>query len=288
MPEVIIVGNGPAGIAAALYTSRAGVKTIVIGRDYGSLGKAEQIENYFGFAQPVPGKELVENGIAQAKRLGVSLVNDEVIGMSYTDRLTVQTKEKVYTAEAVVLATGSSRATPKITGLKEFEGKGVGYCALCDGFFYKGKDVAVLGSGAYALHEAQELLPIVGSVTLLTNGLEPEEVVPGTIKVEKKKIESVQGQEALEKVNFLDGTSLQVSGLFVAVGVAGSGDLARTLGAQTEGTRIVVNENMETSIPGLYAAGDCTGGLLQISKAVYEGAKAGTEAVKFIQKIGGK
>jgi len=283
MSNVIIIGNGPAGISTALYTTRAGIDTTIIGKDTGSLGKASEIENYYGFENPISGKDLIQTGIDQAKRLGAKILTDEVVGISYLDKLMVITKENEYTADSIVIATGSSRTTPSIKGLKELEGHGVSYCAVCDAFFYRGKDVAVLGNGEYAIHEALELLPTSNSVTILTNGKDPITSIPGTIKLNTNKIESLVGDEVLENINFTDGSSLTVSGLFIAIGVAGSVDLAKKLGARTENNKIIINEKMATNIPGLYAAGDCTGGLLQISKAVYEGALAGTEVIKFLR-----
>jgi len=284
MPDVIIVGNGPAGISAGNYTARAGLDTLIIGRDQGALAKADRIENYYGFPQPVSGGELVTQGIAQAQRLGARVLSDEVVSVDFDDGLVVRTPTQSYRARAVILATGASRMTPRIPGVAQFEGRGISYCAVCDGYFHRNKDVAVLGEGPYALHEAMELLPLARSVTLLTHGKEPTVAVPDRVAVLRGKIASVTGGDTLERVVFEDGTSLPVSGLFIALGVAGSADLARRLGAETDGTRIVVDENMATSVPGLYAAGDCTGGMAQIAKAVYEGAKAGTAVVQYLRR----
>ena len=283
MSNVIIIGNGPAGVSAALYTSRAGISTLIIAKDAGALEKAEKIENYFGFGEPISGKELSERGIAQAKRLGVEFLNDEVVSLEYDGRLGVVTKNNRYAAEAVVLATGAPRVAPRIKGLKEFEGAGVSYCAICDGFFYKEKDVAVLGCCEYALHEAQALMPLAKSVTLVTNAEKPMEGLPEGLTVITTKIKQLEGEGRLEALLFEDGSRLDVSGLFIAQGVAGSAELARKLGAETAVNRILVNENMETNIPGLFAAGDCTGGMLQIAKAVCQGAEAGAAAVKLIR-----
>ena len=260
------------------------METTIIGSGLGALGKAEKIENYYGFAEPVDAKELVAAGIAQAKRAGVSYIEDEVVGIGFGQKLMVSTKTASYEADYVVLSTGASRSTPPIPGLRELEGHGVSYCAVCDAFFYRGKDVAVLGSGEYAMHEASELLPVVGSVTVLTNGAELTGVLPEGAKLDTRKITAFEGDGVVEKVTFEDGESLAISGVFVAVGVAGSTDLAKKLGAATEGNRILVDEKMATNVPGLYAAGDCTGGMLQIAKAVYQGAQAGTSIVAEIRK----
>lgn len=283
MPTILIIGKGPAGISAALYSARANVDTIVIGRDGGALNKASKIENYYGFAEPISGEHLLSQGIAQAVNAGAKIVDDEVLGISFDGKYNVSAKGGDYSADAVIIATGTSRTTPRIKGIRELEGRGVSYCATCDAFFFRGKDVAVMGNGEYAVHEALELQPVVGSVTIVTDGKPMEAATPDGINVIEDEIESLIGDEVLESIRFKNGVEKAFGGLFIALGVAGSTDLARKLGAYIEGSRIVVDENMATTLPGLYAAGDCTGGLLQIAKAVYEGAKAGTEAVKFIR-----
>ena len=210
----------------------------------------------------------------------VVLVEDEVTGIGFRGRLVVQTAHAEYPADYVILATGAPRVAPRISGLSEKEGKGVSYCAVCDAFFYREKDVAVLGAGEYALHEVGELLPVVGSVTLLTNGEMPQGAVPDGVRLDTRKVSAIEGENAVERVRFEDGSTLAVAGVFVAMGVAGSAEIARKVGAAIQGNRIVVDENMATSVPGLFAAGDCTGGMLQVAKAVYEGAKAGTAVVR--------
>lgn len=248
MKDLIVVGNGPGGISAAIYGKRGGLNVTVISKGESALSKADKIENYYGFENPISGTELLEEGIKQAKRLGVEFLEQEVVGLGFEDKFVVTTSEGKVKADQIVLATGSPRRTPNIEGLSKFEGSGVSYCAVCDGFFFKGKDVVVLGKGEYAKHEAEVLEPIAEKVYAV------------------EKIKEVRGENVLEEVVLEDGEVIKASGLFIAEGTAGSGDLARKIGAEVNGNKIVVNEKMETNIPGIYAVGDCTGGLMQISK----------------------
>jgi thioredoxin reductase (NADPH) len=284
MPNIVIIGSGPAGVSAALYAARAGVETTVLTKGPGALDRAELIQNYYGFAEPISGAELERRGIEGAKALGVQFVTTEAVGLTYMDKLTVETLAGDFPADAVILATGASRAAPHIPGLAGLEGHGVSYCATCDAFFYRGRDVAVLGSGEYALHEVQALLPVVKSVTLLTNGSPLTASFPPEVTVYPEKVNAILGEERVSGVELSGGKTVALSGVFVALGVAGSTALARKLGAEVDGNRILVDEHMQTTLPGLYAAGDCTGGLLQVAKAVYEGALAGTEAAKALRK----
>ena len=286
MSNVVIVGSGPAGVSAALYTARAGIDTTVLSRGSGALARAEGIQNYYGFAEAIPGAELERQGIEGAKAVGVKFVETEAVGLTFTDKLTVETLAGDYSADAVILATGVSRAAPPLPGLKNLEGHGVSYCATCDAFFYRGRDVAVLGSGEYALHEVTALLPVAKSVTLLTGGAPLTAQFPLEVAVRTEKIEAILGEDAVTGVQLAGGEVVPVAGVFVALGVAGSTALARKMGAEVDGNRIVVGPDMMTSIPGLSAAGDCTGGLLQVAKAVYEGAMAGSEAAKALRKGG--
>ena len=285
MYDVIIIGSGPAGISASLYTKRANLSTLVVAKGMGTLDKVKKIENYYGFAEPVSGEEIFEAGIKQAKRLGVEFANDEVVKIDWEGTFNVEGVNHAWQAKVVILATGASRNTSKIKGIKELEGKGVSYCATCDAFFYRGKDVAVLGNGDYALHEASVLIPIANSVTMFTNGEKMVENRDIAIEVEEKPIREVRDYEKIEEIAFEDETKRKIDGLFIALGTASSSDLARKIGAQiNEKNEIKVNEKMETTVPGLLACGDCTGGILQISKAVYEGTRAGLTAIDKIRK----
>ncbi len=282
MYDVIIIGAGPAGVSAAVYAKRGGLNVLVIAKDTGTLEKAKKIENYYGF-KSITGEELYRNGLEQLKHLNIELVKDEVVQLNYTKKFEVTTVNNVFESKYVVLATGVSRNVPNIRGIKEFEGKGVSYCAICDAFFYRNKNVAVLGSGNYAIHEAEILKPVAKSVTLLTNNEKLVENRDIDLNVNEKKIREVRGYDKVDEVVFDDDTKEKVNGIFVAIGTASTNDLARKIGARVENNNIVVNENLETNVPGLYACGDCTGGILQISKATYEGTKVGLEIINKIK-----
>lgn len=285
MPSIVIVGGGPAGLSAAIYAARANLAVTVLYQDGGSLGKTDKIENYFGFAEPLSGAELLARGQAQAQRLGATLVQTEVTGIEYAAQgFVVKTTGAHYPADAVILATGAPRAVPPIAGVRDFEGRGVSYCAVCDAFFYRGKAVAVLGQGEYALEEARALLPVAASVTLLTNGSTPPAALPEGLLVEQRPVIAIEGEGKVAQVAFTEGAPCAVDGVFIAYGTAGSSDFARKLGAQLDGTRIKTDSGMATAVPGVFAAGDCTGGLLQVAKAVADGAQAAMSAVKFLRK----
>ena len=296
MEKIIIIGAGPAGISAALYAARGNMDPLVINNGIGALEKAEKIENYYGLEEPISGPELFERGIAQAKALGVRFLDAQVLGVGGFDTFDVETTAGTFESISVILATGGKRAAPKIPGVRELEGKGVSYCAVCDAFFYRGKEVAVLGNSDFALHEAEELAHTASKVTIFTDGKEPQFSREHSIRVNTMKIQSVEGEERVSGIRVETDMQVQeagetgesfypADGVFVALGTAGSTEIARQMGAMlTEKGNIMVNASMETSIPGLYAAGDCTGGLLQIAKAVYEGAQASITAGKYVRR----
>ena len=285
MKKAIIIGSGPAGISAALYLKRGNIDVTVISKGIGALEKAEKIENFYG-TEPVSGIELYNRGIESAKKLGIEFISEQVVSLNFDENFKpiVDTEKNSYKADAVLLAMGVSRRSANIKGLKEFEGKGVSYCAVCDAFFYRNKDVAVLGNGEYALHEASVLAQTSKSVTILSNGLDMETDLPENIGYINKKIISVNGENTVQSVTFDDGETLEISGIFVAMGIAGSVDLARKVGVEVSDNKIAVNENMQTNIPFIFAAGDCIGGVLQVSKAVSDGARAGLAMINFLKK----
>ena len=285
MYDVIIIGAGPAGITAGLYTKRANLNTAIIYKDESSLEKAELIENYYGFEDGISGKELYEKGIEQAKNLNIDVKNEEVVNIQISNMgFDIITDKEQYSSKTLIFATGNKKNTPKIKGIKELEGKGISYCAICDGFFYRNKNIAVLGSGKYAVSETNELINLAKEITILTNGEKAPEIRADNVKIDTRRIKEVRGEDKVEEVEFEDNNKIKTEGIFVAQGVAGSSEFAKKLGIITKNDKIIVDENMQTNIKGTYACGDCVGGLLQISKAVYEGTKAGLEVIKYLRE----
>lgn len=290
MGKVLVLGGGPAGISAALYARRSGAEVRVVFKGYGTsaLSRAELIQNYYGLAVPLSGAELERHGIEGAKAVGVEFVEDELIGLEFREDFRGfrgVSSARAYEADCLIIAAGASRKAPPLPGLTRLEGHGVSYCAICDGFFYRGKTVAVLGSGEYALHEAKALLPHASKVLLFSNGEKTEAELPKGVELHAKRLVAIEGEERITGAAFADGSRIPIDGLFVAIGTAGSTDLARRLGVMLDGENIKVDAHMCTNVPGVFAAGDCTGGLLQISKAVQEGAEAGLSAVKFLRSL---
>lgn len=284
MFDAVIIGAGPAGISAGLYLKRANKNVLILYHGESQLEKAHKIDNFYGFPLGITGKDLYINGINQAVNLGIEVKDLEVLSIQMNEKMeyTIRTSEEEFNSKVVILATGNKKLRPNIKGVELFEGSGVSYCAICDGFFYRKKNVVVIGSGTYAISEATELKNVTPNVTVLTNGLE----LNGTtdIPVVNKEIKEIVGEGRVSGVKFMDDTTLDVNGVFIALGEAGGADFAKKLGIYMEKDNIVVDENMRTNIPGVYACGNVVGGLLQINKAAYEGAKAGLDAVKYINE----
>lgn len=225
------------------------------------LEKATIIENYYGFPNGITGKELYENGIKQAQNLGIEVLEREVVDIAILDNFSFEIKStnESFSSKSIIIATGNKKLKPNINGIDKFEGKGISYCAVCDGFFYRGKKVAVIGDGNFALSEAQELENITEDIKLLTNGKDVR--FENKFEVDTRKIKEIGGNEKVEFVEFEDGEKSEINGIFIAQGIAGGLNLAKKLGIITQLDSIVVNENMETNVKGIFASGNLTGGL---------------------------
>ncbi len=201
MYDVIIVGAGPAGISASLYTLRRNLKTLIIYKEKSALEKSTRIENYYGFEKGINGKDLYKIGIRQAQNIGANVIEDEVtnIQIEYLKKdgnreqiFKVQTLNNEFESKSVILATGNKKSKPNIKNIEEYEGKGISYCAICDGFFYRNKDVAVLGDGDYAISETMDLQNIAKSITILTNGGQAPEYRAEKISINTKPIKEIR------------------------------------------------------------------------------------------------
>lgn len=282
MKQLVIIGQGPAGISAALYAVRGGADVTVIANGAGALARAGLIQNYYGFEDGISGRELIEAGVRQAEKLGVRMVRGELFGIEYGEEgFAVKTSAGTLDAGAAVIACGTQRNTPRIAGIDAFDGRGVSYCAVCDAFFFRGKKVGVVGSGAYAASEYEVLKGVIQDVTVLTDGEAPQFSLP----CDTRKIARLEGGDALERVVFEDGSAEAFDGLFIACGTAGAFELSRKLGLETANGKIVTDERRATNVPGIFAAGDCTAGMQQIAKAVCDGMIAGTEALKYLKAL---
>jgi len=287
MIECLIIGKGPAGISLAIYLKRAGFDCLVVGKDYGALAEADLVANYYGLPEPISGPELIESGIAQAQNLGIEVKTDEVLNI--TDMGThfeVKLLNQVISAKIIVLALGKKRERLKIKGFEEFIGKGISFCATCDGFFYKGKRLAVIGSRDYALSEYEELTSFSQDLMLFTNGEEAEfRNNSADLKINNEKIVEIKGNLRVEEL-VTEKNNYAVDGIFVALKSAGPLEFAKKLGVLTENNFLVVDQDYMTNIKGVFAIGDCIGGLPQIAKAVADGAIASKGIINYLKNKG--
>ena len=300
--DLLIIGAGPAGCSAAVYAVRAGLKTIIAGGAMpgGQLLHTNDIENYAGFVNPVPGFELMDNMHKQCKRLGVEITTDEIVklaGEKSPFTLTAAGGEQ-YQAAAVVIAAGASARGLGVKGEEALKGHGVSACATCDGFFFKGKEVIVVGGGNTAFEDALFLSQFCPKVTLVHRR---EGFRADAVTVEKVKntpaismrlncvVDEVLGQESvtgaiLRNVQTQEKTQVPCAGIFVAVGAVPQTAWLKGSGVDLDESGLVkVDAHQRTNIEGIFAAGDCTESeFRQASVAAGSGAKAGISAAAYV------
>lgn len=297
MVDIIIVGSGPAGMSAAVYGKRAGLSVLVIEKVYygtGQVAESSHVDNYLGIPG-INGYELGEKFRSHAEGLGVEFKDGEVIRFEKAaDRWYVHLKNgQTLESKTVVYAAGAAHRHLGVPGEEEFSGKGVSYCATCDGAFFKGKDVAVVGGGNTAMDDAIYLADICnkvylvhrrdvfrGDATTLTKLKETENielVVPA-------KVQEVKGGQVVTALQLEDGRSLEVSGVFVAVGMQPATSMLQGIVLMDDNGYIIADETGKTSAAGFFAAGDVrTKELRQIITAVADGANAATSAERYIR-----
>jgi len=292
MSGVAIIGGGPAGLSAAIYTARADKRTLVFDDGGGTTRDVSQMENVYGFPDGVTGPELVDVGQEHAEKYGAERITEEVVRIGRTDDgFAVETTVDDYAVDGVILATGASYERPAIADVDDYEGQGVSYCVECDAYFYRDRPVAVVGDGNYAATEALMLLDYTDDVRLLTNGstftADPElteQVDDAGIPIETDRLDRLVGDDGLEGVVTTDDETIAIDGLFVALGTAGGTDLAEMLGVPVEDDSIVTEPDQSTTVDRVYAAGDATGGHQQIATSVGEGARA---AINLLEEFRG-
>ena len=294
--DVLVVGCGPAGISAAIFTGRSGLRTCVIGNpDKSQMHMAFNIQNYFGFPDGIDGPVLLSKGMLQAQRFGVVLVREEVVSADATEDANPVFKVKTskgreVSGHSLIIATG---VPIRLSGIKNEDmltGKGVHYCVNCDGAFYKGKKLAIIGNGDHAAESAQEALSFTTDITILANSPEfnfsaesDRALTKFKIKTELGRIDKLKGEKWFEAVVFEDGREMKFDGVFMSCGIAGALDFAANLGLEIQDNILVVDESAQTSMKGVFAAGNCTGRCRQLAKNVGDGCNAGISAIKFLR-----
>ena len=285
MRKCVIIGAGPAGMAAALYLKRAGIEPVIIEKEVpgGEMLKTNKIENYLGF-ESIDGGELALKMNKQLKDLGVLIVKDKVLNVIKKDKFEVQLELETIECDYVIVATGRTPRKLGLRGEAELTGRGISYCAVCDGAFYRGKEVAVIGGGDSALTEALYLADLCSKVYVIARrDLRASDVLQNRIKNKENIVvlKNVQvcnlkyENEKLSQIILDDGQTLPVSGMFIAIGGMPELSFLNEMDIEMKNGYIVTNDRMESSVKGLYAIGDVRyKDFYQIVTAVSDGAIA--------------
>jgi thioredoxin reductase (NADPH) len=299
--EVIIIGGGPAGLTAGLYTSRSRLRTLLIESQLsgGQMVTTELIENYPGFPQGITGSDLGQLMEEQAKRFGLEMVNQEVLEIRLeNDRKVIRTYEFEYASEALIVASGTEYRKLGIPGEENFIGKGVSFCATCDGAFFKDSMIVVVGGGDSALTEALFLTKFAKEVTIIhrrdslraTKIYQERALNDPKIKflwnsvVQEIKGDKVVQSILVKNVKTNEVKDFKAEGVFLFVGISPKTQFIKGLIGMDEGGYILTNDDCETSVKGIYAAGDCRKKLLrQVTTAVGDGATAAFAMEKYLE-----
>ena len=294
--DIIIIGAGPGGLTAGIYAGRQGTKNLIIDRDLaGGLGReVPEMENYPGF-ENISGLELIEKMKGQAIKNCELHEMEEVTEIIKNDdeyRFTVKTNKDEYLSKTIILATGSSHRHLEAKGEEEFKGKGVSYCATCDGFFFQGRDIVMVGGGNSALQEALYLNNLGANVTLIhrrdefraQKELQNQIKEAGINTILNATVEEIKGEMLVESVILKDTktgdlSELPINGVFISVGYIPHTELAKQLGVELDPSgHIIIDTEQKTNVDYVYAIGDVCVGLKQWIVACGEGAVAATSA----------
>jgi thioredoxin reductase (NADPH) len=299
--EIIIIGGGPAGLAAGLYSARAGLKTILLERGMfgGQIVNAHKVENYPGFPDGISGFDLVTLMHQQAIKYGLEIINTEAKGLKPGKPHSVLTADGSFESNAVIIAAGSEYTKLNVTGEEAYTGRGVSYCATCDGAFFKEAEVAVVGGGDTAVTDALELTQHASKIYLIhrRDQLRASQILqqrafahPRLKFVWNSVVTEVIGETMvkelkLKNVKTNEISMLPVSGVFVAIGLKPNSQNFADAVKVDEAGNIIVDQTMTTSIPGIYAIGDIRkNSARQVATAVGDGAAAAINAFRYIRE----
>lgn len=309
--ELIIIGGGPAGLTAGIYATRDKIKTLLIEKvaPGGQAILSENIENYPGFPEGISGPDLIQRIETQAKKFGLEIISGEVIAITPNPKSEilnskiVKTLENEYQSLAVIIATGAEAKKLNVPGEEKLIGKGVSYCATCDGPFFKNQEVTVIGGGDAAMQEAIFLTRFAKKVFLIhrRTQLRATKILQERVKSNPKieflwdtVVDEIYGDkrvEALRTKNVKSGEErkLPIQGIFVLIGIEPQTKFLQGVTALDKNGYVLTDENMQTSVPGIYACGDCRKKFLrQIVTACAEGAMAAFAASRYIEELGKK
>lgn len=299
--EVIIIGGGPAGLSAGIYTARARLSSLLIEKTMpgGLITYAEQVENYPGFPDGISGLEIGKLMQRQASKFGLETVISEVSSIEINGELrTVKTPNGDYSTRTIIIASGSEHTRLGIPGEAEFTGKGVSFCATCDGYFFQEQTVAVVGGGNAAISEAMSLTKFASKVFVIHRRDElratriSQEKALANPKIEfrlNSVVDAIEGDNVVRKLKLRNPSSgetatLEVNGVFIAVGFKPNTDYLKTVLPLDKAGYVVTNEKMETAVPGIFAAGDVrANSIRQVVAAAGDGATAVIYAERYIR-----
>ncbi|MGC8616056.1 MAG: thioredoxin-disulfide reductase [Desulfurella sp.] len=304
MYDVVIIGGGPAGLTAGIYAARSGLKTIILEEKVfgGQIVFSADLENYPGFPEGISGMDIIDKFLEQAKKFEVEISYDgvEKIENDISCKRVILTNKSCITTKTIILATGASADRLGCPGEAKFIGKGVSYCATCDGAFFKGKTVAVVGGGDSALEEALYLANLVKKIYLIhrRDQFRAVKILQDRVKKNNKieivfdsVVKEILGDKfvkgvLIENVKTKQQSRLDIDGIFIYIGLTPNSKFVSDLIQTDEYGYIITNEEMETNIPGIFAAGDVRKkSLRQVVTACADGAIAASNAQKYIEKM---
>jgi thioredoxin reductase (NADPH) len=302
--DIIIVGGGPAGLTAAIYASRMNMKTLVLESNMpgGRVVEAPLIENFPGFPGGISGIDLIERMIKQAEGFGAEIkFPEEVLNMNLQGAIkSVTTRHGEYYGFSIIIATGTQRKKLTVPGEVELLGRGVSYCAICDAPFFKNRDVAVVGLNDEALEDALYISNFAREVIIITQNesgrADVEEDLlkrcweKGNIKFKESKIKSINGDFYVKSITLINPNgeeeNIPVDGIFIVLGNVPVTNIVKKAGVTIDDRGCIkVDRSQSTNIEGVFAAGDCTCGGMQVATAAGEGAMAALQAYRYIRKV---